>query len=181
VKLVTGSAVGGARPGWALSLPWRCFLRRPDCCRCCVWRLPPIAVFLLVLYSYGKRFTDYPQVLLALAQFVAPVGAWIAVTGEAFMGRRRARYRGRHLDRWIRSDLFLSGRRGRSAGRDAVVSRARFGVAAALRTSTVVHLFTLGRVRPGSVRPPDWVGLWWLGLALMATGTRLRARDRPRE
>src|SRR6478752_7691863 len=42
--------------------------------------LAPIAVFLLVLYSFGKRFTDFPQVLLALAQFVAPVGAWIAVT-----------------------------------------------------------------------------------------------------
>ena len=40
-------------------------------------------MILLVLYSYGKRFTDFPQALLALAQFVAPVGAWIAVTGEA--------------------------------------------------------------------------------------------------
>ncbi len=44
--------------------------------------LAPVAVFLLVLYSFGKRFTDFPQVLLALAQFVAPVGAWFAVTGE---------------------------------------------------------------------------------------------------
>ena len=44
--------------------------------------LAPIAVGLLVLYSYGKRFTDFPQVLLALAQFVAPVGAWIAVVGH---------------------------------------------------------------------------------------------------
>ena len=45
--------------------------------------LAPVAVALLVLYSYGKRFTDFPQVLLALAQFVAPVGAWIAVAGHA--------------------------------------------------------------------------------------------------
>ena len=44
--------------------------------------LAPIAVILLVLYSYGKRFTDFPQALLALAQFVAPVGAWIAVVGH---------------------------------------------------------------------------------------------------
>src|SRR6266550_2264184 len=44
--------------------------------------LAPVAVALLVLYSYGKRFTDYPQVLLALAQMVAPVGAWLAVTGD---------------------------------------------------------------------------------------------------
>ncbi|WP_304047552.1 UbiA-like polyprenyltransferase, partial [Jatrophihabitans endophyticus] len=44
--------------------------------------LAPVAVVLLVLYSYGKRFTDVPQALLALAQFVAPVGAWIAVTNH---------------------------------------------------------------------------------------------------
>src|SRR6185437_16342927 len=44
--------------------------------------LAPVAVFLLVLYSYGKRFTDFPQALLALAQFVAPVGAWIGVTNH---------------------------------------------------------------------------------------------------
>lgn len=45
--------------------------------------LAPVAVVLLVVYSYGKRFTDFPQVMLALAQFVAPVGAWIAVTGHS--------------------------------------------------------------------------------------------------
>src|ERR1700729_712887 len=39
--------------------------------------LSPVAVALLILYSYGKRFTDFPQALLALAQAVAPVGAWM--------------------------------------------------------------------------------------------------------
>ena len=48
-------------------------------CRCC-WR--PIAVVPLVVYPYAKRFTDYPHAVLALAQAVAPVGAWIAVTGH---------------------------------------------------------------------------------------------------
>src|SRR4051794_4042954 len=55
----------------AAALSWLCLL------------LAPIAVLLLVLYSYGKRFTDFPQALLALAQFVAPVGAWLAVTNSA--------------------------------------------------------------------------------------------------
>src|SRR4051794_12503635 len=55
--------------GSAAALSWLCLL------------LSPIAVGLLVLYSYGKRFTDVPQVLLALAQFIGPVGAWLAVTG----------------------------------------------------------------------------------------------------
>src|SRR3954447_18705328 len=41
--------------------------------------LSPLAVIPLVVYPYGKRFTDYPHAILALAQAVAPVGAWLAV------------------------------------------------------------------------------------------------------
>ena len=93
----------------AAALSWLCFF------------LAPIAVFLLVLYSFGKRFTDFPQALLALAQFVAPVGAWIAVTGTAPVGRRRARDRGRDLDRRLRPHLLLPGRRGGPADRLALV------------------------------------------------------------
>ncbi len=44
--------------------------------------LSPVALFLLVIYSYAKRFTNYPQFFLAAAQAVAPVGAWVGVTGE---------------------------------------------------------------------------------------------------
>jgi 4-hydroxybenzoate polyprenyltransferase len=44
--------------------------------------LSPVALFLLVIYSYAKRFTNYPQLFLAAAQAVAPVGAWVAVTGS---------------------------------------------------------------------------------------------------
>jgi 4-hydroxybenzoate polyprenyltransferase len=43
--------------------------------------LAPLAVIPLVVYPYAKRFTNYPHYVLALAQAVAPVGAWIAVTG----------------------------------------------------------------------------------------------------
>ncbi|MGH3328870.1 MAG: menaquinone biosynthesis prenyltransferase MqnP [Streptomycetales bacterium] len=43
--------------------------------------LAPLAVIPLVVYPYGKRFTWAPHAILGLAQAVAPVGAWIAVTG----------------------------------------------------------------------------------------------------
>lgn len=43
--------------------------------------LAPLAVVPLVVYPYAKRFTSVPHAVLALAQAVAPVGAWIAVTG----------------------------------------------------------------------------------------------------
>lgn len=43
--------------------------------------LAPIAVIPMVVYPYGKRFTNFPHVILGLAQAMGPVGAWIAITG----------------------------------------------------------------------------------------------------
>ncbi len=128
--------------------------------------LAPLAVILLVLYSYGKRFTDFPQALLALAQFVAPVGAWIAVTGEASWASVGL---GVAIGTWIGGfDLIYS-------CQDAEVDRligsrsfpARFGVAAALRTSAAVHVVTLaGFAWFGAAAGLGW--FWWIGLGLTA-------------
>lgn len=43
--------------------------------------LAPIAVIPMVVYPYGKRFTNFPQAILGLAQAMGPIGAWIAITG----------------------------------------------------------------------------------------------------
>ncbi len=43
--------------------------------------LAPVALALLFLYSYTKRFTWLSHVLLGLCLGLAPVGAWIAVRG----------------------------------------------------------------------------------------------------
>ncbi|MDT4942914.1 MAG: 4-hydroxybenzoate polyprenyltransferase [Pseudonocardiales bacterium] len=128
--------------------------------------LAPIAVVLLVLYSYGKRFTDFPQVLLALAQFVAPVGAWLAVTDDV---AEPAIALGIAVGTWIGGfDLIYS-------CQDAVVDReigsrsfpARFGVPAALRTSSVVHVGTVAAFAWfGAAAGLGW--LWWTGVALTA-------------
>ena len=94
----------------------------------------PIAVGLLILYSYGKRFTDFPQALLALAQAVAPIGAWMGVTG-GFAWPATAL--GLAVGTWIGGfDLIYS-------CQDAEIDRqigsrsfpARFGIPAALRWS----------------------------------------------
>ncbi|MCQ6558036.1 UbiA-like polyprenyltransferase [Paenibacillus mendelii] len=45
-------------------------------------QLMPIAVFMLVLYSYTKRFTWLCHVVLGLTIGLAPLGAWVAVTGS---------------------------------------------------------------------------------------------------
>ena len=44
--------------------------------------LAPIAVIPMVVYPYGKRFTNFPQAILGLAQAMGPIGAWLAVTGQ---------------------------------------------------------------------------------------------------
>jgi 4-hydroxybenzoate polyprenyltransferase len=44
--------------------------------------LSPIALFLLIIYSYTKRFTFLCHLVLGVTSACAPVGAWIAVTGE---------------------------------------------------------------------------------------------------
>jgi 4-hydroxybenzoate polyprenyltransferase len=43
--------------------------------------LSPVALFFVCFYSLTKRFTDYTHVWLGVALALAPVGAWLAVTG----------------------------------------------------------------------------------------------------
>ena len=44
--------------------------------------LSPVALGLLLLYAYTKRFTSLSHLVLGLCLGIAPVGAWIAVRGD---------------------------------------------------------------------------------------------------
>ncbi|MBL0387363.1 UbiA family prenyltransferase [Tumebacillus sp. ITR2] len=46
------------------------------------FKLMPIAVFFLVLYPYCKRFTWACHLVLGIADALAPLGGWIAITGK---------------------------------------------------------------------------------------------------
>jgi 4-hydroxybenzoate polyprenyltransferase len=164
-ELVTGElSVRAASVGTVIALA--VFLASAAALSWLCLALAPIAVFLLVLYSYGKRFTDFPQVLLALAQFVAPVGAWVAVTGSSSWA---ATGLGLAVGTWIGGfDLIYS-------CQDAEIDRqigsrsfpARFGIPAALRASSVVHVGTVaGFAWFGVAAGLGW--LWWTGVALTA-------------
>lgn len=48
--------------------------------RVCFW-LSPIALVVICFYSLTKRFTDFTHVFLGIALALAPLGAWLAVTG----------------------------------------------------------------------------------------------------
>ncbi len=45
-------------------------------------KLLPIAIFMLVIYSYTKRFTWLCHVILGMTLGLAPLGGWIAITGH---------------------------------------------------------------------------------------------------
>jgi 4-hydroxybenzoate polyprenyltransferase len=130
--------------------------------------LSPLAVVPLVIYPYGKRFTNWPHAILALAQVVGPAGAWLAMTGT-FAGSLPAAVLGVAVGLWIGGfDLIY-------ACQDAAVDReigvhsvpARYGVRFALVLSSVVHAVTFGLfVWYGFLVGLGW--LWWIGLLLTA-------------
>ena len=128
--------------------------------------LAPLAVVPLVVYPYAKRFTDYPHAVLALAQAVAPVGAWIAVTGRWSWS---AVVLGVGVGLWIGGfDLVYACQDTESDRAQGVRSfPARWGNAAALTTARLVHVVVFGLY--------VWFGsregfgpIWYGGLVLTA-------------
>ncbi|WP_407651501.1 menaquinone biosynthesis prenyltransferase MqnP [Actinoplanes sandaracinus] len=132
--------------------------------------LSPLAVIPLVIYPYAKRFTNFPHYVLALAQAVAPVGAWLAITGT-FSGSWPAWVLGVAVGLWIGGfDIIY-------ACQDAEVDRqigvhstpARFGVRTALHISTVTHVVSFALfLWFGQLAGFSW--FWWAGLLLTAAG-----------
>ncbi len=130
--------------------------------------LAPIALVALAGYPYAKRFTDWPHAVLAVAQMVGPVGAWLGVTAT-LAGSGPAWVLGAAVGLWIGGfDLIY-------ACQDAEVDRtigvrsvpARYGVAFALSLSIAVHAVTFGLfVWYGDLVGLGW--LWWVGLGLAA-------------
>ncbi|NMO54338.1 4-hydroxybenzoate octaprenyltransferase [Actinoplanes sp. TBRC 11911] len=128
----------------------------------------PLAVIPLVIYPYAKRFTSFPHYVLALAQFVAPVGAWLAITGT-FHGSGPAWVLGAAVGLWIGGfDIIY-------ACQDVEIDRkigvhstpARFGIPAALWISTATHVVTFALfVWFGQLVGLSW--LWWVGLLITA-------------
>lgn len=128
----------------------------------------PLAVIPLVIYPYAKRFTNFPHFVLALAQAVAPVGAWLAMT-DTFHGSGPSWVLGAAVGLWIGGfDIIY-------ACQDVEIDRqigvhstpARFGVHTALHISTVTHMVTFALfVWFGALVGLGW--LWWVGLAVTA-------------
>jgi 4-hydroxybenzoate polyprenyltransferase len=128
--------------------------------------LAPLAVFPMVLYPYGKRFTNFPQAILGLAQAMGPIGAWLAVTGEWSW---HAVILGLAVGIWIGGfDLIYACQDVDTDRETGVLSvPARFGIPAAIRGARGCHAVTTALL--------VWYALatgagafFWLGLVIVA-------------
>lgn len=130
--------------------------------------LAPVAVVPLIVYPYAKRFTSYPHAVLALAQAVAPVGAWIAVTSSWSWS---AVVLGVGVGLWIAGfDLVYACQDTESDRAQGVGSfPARWGNRAALLTARSVHGVVLALFVWFGVLQ-DFGPLWYAGLVAAAVG-----------
>ncbi|MDB1087906.1 4-hydroxybenzoate octaprenyltransferase [Streptomyces sp. ACA25] len=140
-ELVTGAV--SVRTAWIGALIalvvflGACALLNPLCLM-----LAPVAVGPMVVYPYGKRFTDYPHAILGLAQAMGPIGAWIAVTGSWSW---EAVILGLAVGIWIGGFDLIFGCQDVAADRAEGVRSvpARFGIAAALYGARGAHAVAL--------------------------------------
>ncbi|MFI7500649.1 menaquinone biosynthesis prenyltransferase MqnP [Streptomyces sp. NPDC049687] len=128
--------------------------------------LAPVAVIPMVVYPYGKRFTNFPQAILGLAQAMGPVGGWLAITGEWSWD---AVVLGLAVGIWIGGfDLIYACQDVETDRETGVMSvPARFGIPAAIRSARACHAATTALL--------VWYALatgagtfFWLGLLIVA-------------
>ncbi len=106
------------------------------------FELAPLALLILIGYSYTKRFTWLSHLGLGLSLGISPVGAWIAVRGDV---KTSVVLLGAAVTLWVAGfDLIY-------ACQDVDFDRrvklqsvpARFGIPAALRISLLLHVLTI--------------------------------------
>jgi 4-hydroxybenzoate polyprenyltransferase len=104
--------------------------------------LSPVVLVLALGYSFTKRFTWLCHLFLGLAIGVAPAGAWIAVRGDLGMP---AIWLSAAVATWIGGFDILYALADRDFDRQAGIHSipARFGVAAALALSALLHVGTV--------------------------------------
>jgi 4-hydroxybenzoate polyprenyltransferase len=137
------------------------------------WRLNPLclqllpgAVVILVGYSYTKRFTWLSHAVLGIADALAPIGAWVAVTASISPG---ALLLGLAVATWIAGfDLLYACQDVEFDRAEGLYSvPAQFGVPAALYSARVLHALTVAAL--GAVGLVMGLGaVYWLGVAAAA-------------
>ena len=128
--------------------------------------LAPVAVVPMVVYPYGKRFTNFPQAILGLAQAMGPVGGWLAVSGAWSWD---AVVLGLAVGVWIGGFDLIYACQDVDSDRETGVGSvpARFGVPAAVWGARVCHVVTTALLVWYALLT-DAGAFFWVGLVIVA-------------
>lgn len=129
--------------------------------------LSPIALFLLIIYSYTKRFTWACHLVLGITSAAAPVGAWLAVTGKIswlplFIGAANTL--------WVAGFDIIYGSQDYDfdcANRIHSIP-SRFGVKNSLHIAALFHVITLILLIIVGALSPQLGFIYYLGLGLIS-------------
>jgi 4-hydroxybenzoate polyprenyltransferase len=139
----------------AYKLNWLCFA------------LSPVALFLLIIYSYCKRFTYLCHLVLGVTCACAPVGAWLAVTGRfeflpLLMGAANTL--------WVAGFDIIYGCQDYDFDRQNGLHSVpvRFGVKGALLIARLFHAVTLICLILIGILVPQFGALYYIGVGLIA-------------
>jgi len=129
--------------------------------------LSPIALFLMIIYSYTKRFTWTCHLILGITSAAAPVGAWLAVSGRLawlplFIGAANTL--------WVAGfDIIYGSQDYDFDTANGLHSMAvRFGVKNALRIAAFFHAVTMGLLIVVGILSPQLGTVYFIGLAVIA-------------
>lgn len=128
--------------------------------------LSPIALFLLIIYSYCKRFTYLCHVVLGVTCACAPVGAWLAITGElSFIPL----VIGAANTLWVAGfDIIYGSQDYEFDTNNGLFSiPARFGVKNALRISAGFHVITMCLLILLGIIVPQFGVVYFIGIVII--------------
>lgn len=139
----------------AYKLNWLCFA------------LSPIALFLLIIYSYCKRYTYLCHLVLGVTCACAPVGAWLAVTGKfefvpLVMGAANTL--------WVAGFDMIYGCQDYDFDKENNLHSVpvRFGVKGALWIARLFHVVTLLCLIVLGILVPQFGVIYYIGVVIIA-------------
>lgn len=143
----------------AYQLSWICFL------------LSPVALGIAFFYSLTKRFTWASHLFLGLALSIAPIGAWLAVAGSDIRVQELITplLLGLAVLFWLAGFDVIYSLQDREFDRQQGLHSipVRFGVAVALRLSSLFHAMTAGFLMLVGITARLGV-IYWFGFAAVA-------------
>ena len=128
--------------------------------------LSPIALFLMTIYSYTKRFTWACHIVLGITSAAAPVGAWLAVTGKISL---LPLVMGAANTLWVAGfDIIYGAQDYDFDTKNGIHSiPAKFGVENALLISRVFHAIALSCLFLVGLLTPLLGTIYYVGLAII--------------